>query len=937
VNQGLIRFGDTCVAGFAALSAAGLCVLSCSCQSRSGSKPAARAAASTYEAPLDERSGSAGEARLLGRPVARRAQGGIRICFEVSKPADVEVAILGGGAAVVRHLAAGLLGPHAPEPFRKNSLKQELFWDGRDDRGRPAGETAPGPYRARVRVGARPRLLKTLGRRPDSLGKITAMTVGSGGELFVLESIHGPASARRLVVLDREGRYRRTIMPYSANTPEARAKSVGQLMIDGQRVPVVFNGHAMSLYPLIPNMPRQTMAWNPKGYLIAASAMDSAFEFGLPRHLLAFHPEGGAPPGVSFVGPQISIPTGMIRGLGRSLYHRFDNMACSPDGKYVYYTGGDTRLGNDYYAQPSRHAVFRFSWDEEKGAGMEEPFYGTDCRAGHEPRHLNDPRGLAVDSSGRLYICDRNNRRVMIVSPDGKLVGKFPVVDPEQVAVHPGTGEIYVLCRQRPPDWLRRDHAPMFGQEYRAWRKRARQRWLKRKPRRQTRLVKFSAWKAGEPPREICAVKRDFDLMALDAGTKPPRLWVTLRGRLERLADRGEKLEPDQPDVDRSAGLVRPGHLVADPERKRALVFERGVVKSLDLRTGRVATFLKGLKDMDRAPDGSLYAIRGRKLVRFGPDGKPLPLVPGGAKSAPVGGFNPMGDAGRSLTVAPGGDIYLMRIANEKGVQNRVDVFGPDGCRKKAALVDGLGIGDAGIGVDVRGNLYLGVNVKPSRARLPKDFRDKVPEANWLCWVQWTHQFRGAPWYYSMRNEYLYHYGAVMKFGPEGGAMYGRSPGTTEPFLEAGGGRNRADAAFAEKAPAGAPEYRSGYLYHRVRLAGAKWRFPGTGILPTSERYWGDPTCVCLFSRLDADPYGRVFAPDCFRFRVNVLDSAGNLIVKVGKYGNADDAGAGVRFSWPAYVHVSGDRLYVSDVLSSRVVVVGFEYADRSEVRLPVE
>jgi hypothetical protein len=242
-----------------------------------------------------------------------------------------------------------------------------------------------------------------------------------------------------------------------------------------------------------------------------------------------------------------------------------------------------------------------------------------------------------------------------------------------------------------------------------------------------------------------------------------------------------------------------------------------------------------------------------------------------------------------------------------------------------------------------------------------------VPEANWLCWVQWTNQFRGAPWYYSMRNEYLYHYGAVMKFGPAGGAMYGRSPGKCEPFLEEGVKPDPKSVAFVENAPAGAPEYRSGYLYHRVKVQGAKWRFPGTGILPTSERYWGDPACVCLFSRLDADPYGRVFAPDCFRFRVHVLDAAGNLLGEVGRYGNADDGASGqgpgvgaqgsgekaqaglrtrnpepgtrnpepIHFAWPAFVDAGPDgRLYVSDVLNGRIVVVGFDYADCDEVEL---
>ena len=891
-----------------------------------------------YEAPRDVRQTSA--ARLVVKPSAVPADGGWRIRFEVSRAVDVEVAVLDVKGSVVRHLAAGLLGPHAPEPLEKDRLKQDLRWDGKDDAGR-AVPADGGPFRVRVRIGATARLEKALGGRPDATERIVAMTVGAKGELYVLQHLPGPASFRQMRVLDRNGRYLRTIMPYSAKTPAERTESVGHLTVDGRRVPVVYNGHAMSLYPLIPNMPRQTMAWNPKGYVVAASATDSAFEFGLPRHLLAFHPEGGAPAGVPFVGPELSIPIGLLRGLGRSLYQRFDNLACSPDGTYVYYTGADTRIGSDYYSQLPRCAVFRFRWDVDPRAGVEEPFYGVDGRPGHEDQYLNDPRGLAVDAAGNLYICDRNNNRVLVVSPEGRFLGKFAVQDPEQVAVHPKTGEIYVLCRQAPTPILRKDQAPMFMPEYTAWRARAKERWerIKDLPRRPTHLVKFSAWKADAPPRQLDALEREFDLMALDAHGEPARLWITVGGRLSRLVDKGSALEADVLATDPGSTFIRPGHLVADPQRKRVLVMDRGGVKAVDLETGRVADFAAGLRDMAWAPDGTLVVIRGRSLQRLDADGKRMPLVPDGPDTADIGAFGPMGDPGRSLTVAPNGDIYLMRIANEKGIQNRVDVFAPDGRKKKAALIDGLGIGDAGLSVDARGNVYAGVNVKPSHARLPAAFRGLVPEANWLCWVQWTFQFRrGTPWYYTMRNEYLYHYGAVMKFGPEGGAMYGRSPGATEPFLENPGERKRAPVALVENAPAGAVEYRSGYLYHRLRIQGAEWRFAGTGIVPTSERYWGDPSCVCLHSRLDGDAYGRVFAPDCFQFRVHMLDANGNLLSEVGRYGNVDDAGSGIHFAWPAHVHAGADgKLYVSDSLNARIVIVGFDYADQGEAVVAVK
>jgi len=58
------------------------------------------------------------------------------ISFAISKPTPVTVEILDEKGKVVRHLAAGLLGEHAPEPFLKGRLAQSLLWDRKDDDGR---------------------------------------------------------------------------------------------------------------------------------------------------------------------------------------------------------------------------------------------------------------------------------------------------------------------------------------------------------------------------------------------------------------------------------------------------------------------------------------------------------------------------------------------------------------------------------------------------------------------------------------------------------------------------------------------------------------------------------------------------------------------------------------------------------------------------------
>ena len=169
-----------------------------------------------------------------------------------------------------------------------------------------------------------------------------------------------------------------------------------------------------------------------------------------------------------------------------------------------------------------------------------------------------------------------------------------------------------------------------------------------------------------------------------------------------------------------------------------------------------------------------------------------------------------------------------------------------------------------------------------------------------------------------------------MKFGPSGGAFYGR--GSTE-YSDR---QDAAPVARVENAPAGAAEYLSGYLYGPVKAVGAEWRYGGMGIVPSSERLWGDPSCVCMTSRLSVDGYGRVFMPNCFRFCVEVLDSAGNRLARVGRYGNADDRGGPqAHFAWPAFVSAAGDLLCVSDSVNRRVVVMKLGYSAEAQSRVP--
>src|SRR5258706_6228409 len=96
-------------------------------------------------------SGASPDASFSRKPSVSRAGGKTVVSFAVSASTDVEVSVLDSKGAVLRHLAAGLLGgvQAPPEPL-KAGLSQSVEWDGLDDFGKGA---PAGPFRIRVRAG----------------------------------------------------------------------------------------------------------------------------------------------------------------------------------------------------------------------------------------------------------------------------------------------------------------------------------------------------------------------------------------------------------------------------------------------------------------------------------------------------------------------------------------------------------------------------------------------------------------------------------------------------------------------------------------------------------------------------------------------------------------------------------------------------------------
>ncbi|MCA9269664.1 MAG: hypothetical protein KDA41_14385, partial [Planctomycetales bacterium] len=155
----------------------------------------------------------------------------------------------------------------------------------------------------------------------------------------------------------------------------------------------------------------------------------------------------------------------------------------------------------------------------------------------------------------------------------------------------------------------------------------------------------------------------------------------------------------------------------------------------------------------------------------------------------------------------------------------------------------------------------------------------------------------------------------------------------------------RSPVALSEDArPKRAPDVSKGGM-GATWVENAEWMYGGVG-------YGGaGGTCVCWHARMCLDYLGRSFAPELERSHIAVLDSAGNLILRIGKYGNVDDGrplvadgspaspkalgGDEVSLSYAAYLGTHTDRrLFIHDAGNGRIVSVKLGYHTDAKVAL---
>ena len=829
-------------------------------------------------------------------PAVTRDGDKVKIAFAVAAPTDVEVAVLGAEGKVVRHLAAGVLGGTKPPPAPlKEGLAQSLEWDGKDDFGKAA---PAGPVKVRVRAGTGFKFGRFIGEDPANVGAIDSVAADEQGNLYVM-GYGGDANQAHMVmrVFDAEGRYLREVLPFPANLSPAAMKDVARW--DEERSSF---------------LPQQLKNLNPDFYngerhgclhLVSASETEGVFLTDGAR-VAKLDSRGGVAE-AKFGSLALWPPKAGLPNTGDGPTY----LRASPDGKYLYLSGPySTKTFYGHEADPRfpPGQVYRM----EVAGGALAPFARRPTVGEHPakagitwtspriafPQNYSVPHGpihdVAADKAGHVFVADQDNACVAVYDEAGKELSKIEVEYPDVLAVHPRTGAVYVLTKE------------IKG--YHQYRK---------------TLAKFSGWK---DPKQVALLDLGVDAgampqMTLAAGKEKTVLWLSgLGAPLVAVEDKGDALEKRTTAfVPRADVPVDWNRLAVDHDRDEVYI-SNGTTRvwRYDGRTGEGGVLRKDGKDFlanDLAVgyDGLLYVRVSGKWDGSSADySGPFWRMDRSLAPAPFSGtgthvLSPyiysrygIGFAERGIGAGPRGESYVSFMY--KWVAYAVAGFGPDGKplpgaylkgafpaekpeeRKKypagleSAVIGPLPMANAGIRVDLAGNVYVGVLYWPKEAALPPGFTmDRM----------WTDTV-----------------GCVVKF-------------------KAGAGGEMTDADDAQRA---------------TGFNGVIEAYPG--LAPFSKAGIGGNTCcVCRGPRFDLDRYGRLALPNAVTCSVWLLDNAGNRIAEIGKYGNFDsgyvnantkDGAAGkptvatpeVPLAWPTGAGFSEEHLYINDTYSRRVVRV---------------
>ncbi|MCK6497918.1 MAG: hypothetical protein L6Q38_00395 [Nitrospira sp.] len=893
------------------------------------------------------------EFEFVHKPTVARDGDRLEIAFETRASCDVTVAVEAEDGRIVRHLACGVLGKNAPPPFQKNDLAQRLVWDGKDDQGRYVDDKES--CTVRVSLGLKPQYERMFLWHPKKRVSVAAPLIQAAEEgVYVFEG----QGTDHIRLFDREGAYLRTVYPF----PAERINSLDGLnwhnaLQDGQRLPMPQGYYQSTL------LTSGTSGRLRKGYphgLAGAGSAASAMAVRGSRIALAqmavncFGTDGGASTDAPFEGPKVCYEADM--GIPpKTLLAVPQSAAIDPTGKWLYLTGYVWNAPRSYFMDYRPIPVVR-------KVNMERPTDGpTDflVETGSSSARFDHPTSVACDSSGRIYVSDYLSDRIQVFSPEGKFLKALPSKRPAQVCIHRNTQEIYVFSWIVPNTKDVKQNVPATLSCLGSFDKPIKPRIYELPLPAYEKAL--SEWHTG--PSLLYSGE-------IDSWSQPLTLWVGRwvhpampqercgiflmreeKGKLEIWKNfasevKLSKVHKAPAPFFKQVLYVNPatGHLfVAESDAGAAGPEAFATLQRLDPKTGQRDTVALPFDCQDMAFDhNGLAYLRGRNEIgRY--DSRSWREVPfdygeeldgvsfyGKHSARLIGGL-----PGRGINWHMGGIAVSLReqlavawhnmvdsgesrrneptVMRERGADFAVSMYPGRVAHYKAPIFSvydrqgqvahkdafaGVAIAHGGLGIDAAGDLYI-------LASSPRVYSGKV-YPNKLS-------------------------GMLIKVRP-GQARVLASKDPPIPIE-------------TNQRPARSPDLQ-GYHEGHAWVEGAEWMFGGVG-QNASTAGW----CSCSNSRFAFDYFARSFLPEMDHHSVAIVDTAGNLILRVGRYGNVEDGrpliadgappqarsigGDEVSMIYAPYLATDTDRrLFIADVGNARIVSVKLNYHEEARCRL---
>jgi len=873
------------------------------------------------------------------KPVVARKGDSVTIEFETKGFCDVAVAIEDTGGKILRHLASGVLGPNAPEPFKHNSKAQRIVWDGKNDLGKYLDNK--NELIIRVSLGLKPQFEKTLFWHPK---KVCALrrhprAVAQAEGVYVYDG----GGAEQIKLFGHNGKYIRTVYPFPADKVQQVKGLKWHTFADGHSAPA-HRGYWQATY-LSSGTGLTTADWGTAATAFAVhdgriAVVPWSKKKGIEGGLVRLRTDGTSGD-LSLDGPAIDTP------------FPAESAAFSPDGKWLYLAGIYRQVQAPFRAMPPtvrfRPEVYRVAYD-----GTEPPKLWQGGKTGKGDDEFNHPASLCVDAKGRVYVADNQNDRVQVFSPEGKLVKSVSVRGPYIVQIHHTTQELYVFSWTSALGHGVKDYdVPAV-------------------------LRIFDPFKSDKPKQAIPIPIPHYrsrrgpamfnDAMplraVLDSYTEPATIWM-VRGfqYYNRNAPPGVQnwetfqikdgrfvpLDAWNDDVVREVvKFTPPGilnqRLLVDPATGMLHSLESGGAVTelyrIDPASGRISVLNLPYTANEIAFDysGHLLLRCNRLIGRYTNEGKrEVPFDYGeernarwasGARSANLRsaivlpGNKPVNWIETGLTANPIGEIAVFTVnsaarwkrtrgfAFRPGTVDTVSrkyVPGVFPGRKRFAEIHAFDKHGKAVGMDIVGQ------GTPNVHDLKMD-----PRGDLYLLVAMNRTYKGKHFYPLT--------GCVIKF------QRGRGR-----FLSTKG-----EIGLTEDRKPDAPQQIAGYW-----VQDAEWVYPGVGFARNAG------PCTCWYCGFALDTFGRSFIPERIRNQVAVLDSNGNLILHVGKYGNVDDGvplvedmryrsqtprsigGDEVSLMHTNFTGVHSDRrLFISDTGNGRILSVELGYHSTERVAL---